>query len=137
MAVALPPWDPSATADVAVVGCGPAGLALAAQLARLGLRVALVGRDAPFVNNYGVWLDEFKDLGLEDTLEASEWRGWLKGCGGTCACSSSGGRAGKVGLHIWSGVGLVGGCLQQGWLATQKAVAWAQLTAKPFDGLIG
>lgn len=29
----------------------------------------LTGRDAPFVNNYGVWEDEFKELGLRDTLE--------------------------------------------------------------------
>lgn len=39
----LPPLDASATADVAVVGCGPAGLYLAYQLAQRGLRVALVG----------------------------------------------------------------------------------------------
>ena len=92
LAAALPAWDAADTADVAVVGCGPAGLALSAQLARLGLKVALVGRDAPFVNNYGVWLDEFRDLGLEDTLEASE-SSWRKhfllgraglGAGGCC-----------------------------------------------------
>ncbi len=27
------------------------------------------GRDTPFVNNYGVWEDEFKELGLAHTLE--------------------------------------------------------------------
>lgn len=27
------------------------------------------GPDAPFVNNYGVWVDEFEALGLRDTLE--------------------------------------------------------------------
>jgi lycopene epsilon-cyclase len=57
------------------VGCGPAGLKLAAELAKLGLTVALVGRDAPFVNNYGVWIDEFEALGLESTLDAREWGG--------------------------------------------------------------
>lgn len=31
--------------------------------------MALVGHDAPFVNNYGVWLDEFQELGLEHTLD--------------------------------------------------------------------
>ena len=40
---------------------------------QLGLAVLIgvrdVGRDAPFVNNYGVWEDEFKELGLRDTLE--------------------------------------------------------------------
>jgi lycopene epsilon-cyclase len=27
------------------------------------------GRDTPFVNNYGVWEDEFAALGLQDTLD--------------------------------------------------------------------
>ncbi len=27
------------------------------------------GHDTPFVNNYGVWSDEFKALGLEGTLD--------------------------------------------------------------------
>ena len=31
--------------------------------------VNLSGRDAPFVNNYGVWEDEFTELGLAHTLE--------------------------------------------------------------------
>ena len=67
----LPPAELEAVADVGVVGCGPAGLALAAALASRGVRVVLVGHDAPFVNNYGVWLDEFKELGLEHTLDAT------------------------------------------------------------------
>lgn len=67
---ALPAFDPSATADVAVVGAGPAGLVLAAELAKQGLSVVLVSPESKFVNNYGVWLDEFKDLGLEHTLDA-------------------------------------------------------------------
>ena len=56
-------------ADVAVVGCGPAGVALASELGRRGAKVALVGPDAPFVNNYGVWLDEFQEIGMEDCLD--------------------------------------------------------------------
>lgn len=28
------------------------------------------GRDQPFVNNYGVWTDEYSELGLEGTLDA-------------------------------------------------------------------
>ncbi|XP_068636219.1 lycopene epsilon cyclase, chloroplastic-like, partial [Aristolochia californica] len=51
--------------DLVVIGCGPAGLSLAAESAKKGLRVGLVGPDLPFTNNYGVWVDEFKDLGLE------------------------------------------------------------------------
>lgn len=55
--------------DLVVIGCGPAGLALAAESAKLGLRVGLIGPDLPFTNNYGVWEDEFKDLGLEKCIE--------------------------------------------------------------------
>lgn len=46
--------------DVVVVGCGPAGLALAGELGRQGLTVGLLGRNSPFVNTYGVWPDEFQ-----------------------------------------------------------------------------
>lgn len=42
-----------------MVGCGPAGMCLAAEAAKEGLSVGLVGPDLPFVNNYGVWTDEF------------------------------------------------------------------------------
>lgn len=31
--------------------------------------VLSTGPDAPFVNNYGVWVDEFKALGMGHTLE--------------------------------------------------------------------
>lgn len=31
------------------------------------------GPDVPFVNNYGVWKDEFRELGLEGTLD-HEWK---------------------------------------------------------------
>ncbi|XP_010262037.1 PREDICTED: lycopene epsilon cyclase, chloroplastic isoform X2 [Nelumbo nucifera] len=55
--------------DLVVIGCGPAGLSLAAESAKLGLKVGLVGPDLPFTNNYGVWEDEFKGLGLEKCIE--------------------------------------------------------------------
>jgi hypothetical protein len=29
------------------------------------------GHDAPLVNNYGVWIDEARSLGLEHTLDKS------------------------------------------------------------------
>lgn len=31
--------------------------------------LAHAGNDVPFVNNYGVWVDEFRDLGLEQNLD--------------------------------------------------------------------
>ncbi|KAG0583854.1 hypothetical protein M758_3G166500 [Ceratodon purpureus] len=57
------------TLDLVVIGCGPAGMCLAAEAAKQGLNVGLVGPDLPFVNNYGVWTDEFAALGLEDCIE--------------------------------------------------------------------
>jgi lycopene epsilon-cyclase len=69
LASVLQPFDPTLTADVAIVGAGPAGLALAAEVAQQGLSVVLVSPESKFVNNYGVWLDEFKELGLEHTLD--------------------------------------------------------------------
>ncbi|KAL5728706.1 lycopene epsilon-cyclase [Ranunculus cassubicifolius] len=59
--------------DLVVIGCGPAGLALASEAAKQGLKVGLIGPDLPFTNNYGVWEDEFKDLGLERCIEHA-WR---------------------------------------------------------------
>ncbi|KAI3943214.1 hypothetical protein MKX01_027512 [Papaver californicum] len=55
--------------DLVIIGCGPAGLSLAAEAAKLGLHVGLIGPDRPFTNNYGVWEDEFQDLGLEGCIE--------------------------------------------------------------------
>lgn len=55
--------------DLVVMGCGPAGLSLAAESAKQGLTVGLVGPDMPFTNNYGVWEDEFEALGLENCIE--------------------------------------------------------------------
>ena len=65
----LTPFDRTATVDVCVVGCGPAGLALSGELAKRGLRVCLVGPETKFTNNYGVWVDEFNDLGLAHLLD--------------------------------------------------------------------
>ena len=64
----LAPMRDGDAADVLVVGAGPAGLAVAAEMAKRGVSVGLVAPDTPFVNNYGVWLDEFDELGLRDCL---------------------------------------------------------------------
>lgn len=44
--------------DVAVIGDGPAGLALAAACAQQGLAVKVVGEDRPWPATYGLWLDD-------------------------------------------------------------------------------
>lgn len=33
------------------------------------MQVCLVGPEAKFTNNYGVWVDEFKSLGMEHLLD--------------------------------------------------------------------
>ena len=67
--LALRPRDATDAVDVCIVGCGPAGLALAAEVAARGRSVCLVGPESKFTNNYGVWLDEFKALNLEHLLD--------------------------------------------------------------------
>ncbi|GDX82815.1 lycopene cyclase [Deltaproteobacteria bacterium] len=58
------------TLDVLVLGAGPAGLALAAACARVGLSVAVAAPDpeAPWIPNYGAWAAELPD----------GWRGWAE-----------------------------------------------------------
>jgi hypothetical protein len=68
LAETLLPLNGGDEVDVVVVGAGPAGLAVAAEMAQRGVSVGLVAPDTPFVNNYGVWLDEFDELGLRDCL---------------------------------------------------------------------
>jgi len=65
----LPISDENSVLDLVIIGCGPAGLSLASESAKKGLTVGLIGPDLPFTNNYGVWEDEFKDLGLESCIE--------------------------------------------------------------------
>nr|QBY35646.1 lycopene epsilon-cyclase [Dunaliella salina] len=69
LASTLTPATPSSLYDVAVVGAGPAGMYLAAELSNRGLRTVIIGHDSPLVNNYGVWIDEARSLGLEHTLD--------------------------------------------------------------------
>lgn len=54
-----------------VIGAGPAALVIAAALARRGLVVmglAPTPPDAPWVNTYGIWVDEVEPLGLAGLL---------------------------------------------------------------------
>jgi lycopene beta-cyclase len=60
--------------DVAVVGAGPAGLALSAHLGERGLKVVTCDPtlNKDWVPNYGVWIDEVEHLGLRECL-MTEW----------------------------------------------------------------
>nr|ACT78995.1 lycopene beta cyclase [Narcissus pseudonarcissus]ATG32096.1 lycopene beta-cyclase [Chloroplast transformation vector pAXT] len=74
----LPLYDPSKalTLDLAVVGGGPAGLAVAQQVSEAGLSVVSIDPNPKLIwpNNYGVWVDEFEDMDLLDCLDAT-WSG--------------------------------------------------------------
>jgi len=62
--------SPETVFDVGVIGCGPAGLALATALSERKLRVVCVDPQTykPWKNNYGVWLDQMESLNLSDCL---------------------------------------------------------------------
>lgn len=74
----LPLYDPSKglTLDLAVVGGGPAGLAIAQQVSEAGLSVCSIDPSPKLIwpNNYGVWVDEFEAMDLLDCLDAT-WPG--------------------------------------------------------------
>ncbi len=68
------------TLDLVVIGCGPAGISLAAEAAKQGLNVGLVGPDTPFVNNYGVWEDEFAGMFHHDDDDGIRVNGCFSQC---------------------------------------------------------
>ncbi|KAK0604180.1 hypothetical protein LWI29_012867 [Acer saccharum] len=57
--------------DVIIIGAGPAGIRLAEQVSCHGIKVCCVDPSplSMWPNNYGVWVDEFESLGLEDCLD--------------------------------------------------------------------
>jgi lycopene beta-cyclase len=62
--------------DVLVIGAGPAGLSLAAALGQQGLAVqglSLADPATPWLNTYGIWVDELDDLGLTQYL-SHQWK---------------------------------------------------------------
>ncbi|XP_066321363.1 lycopene beta cyclase, chloroplastic-like [Miscanthus floridulus] len=69
----LPRYDPARArpVDLAVVGGGPAGLAVAQRVAEAGLSVCAIDPSPAVVwpNNYGVWVDEFEAMGLTHCLD--------------------------------------------------------------------
>lgn len=74
----LPLFDPSKgiVVDLAVVGGGPAGLAVAQQVSEAGLSVCSIDPYPKLIwpNNYGVWVDEFEAMDLLDCLDTT-WSG--------------------------------------------------------------
>ncbi|KAA8518042.1 hypothetical protein F0562_015538 [Nyssa sinensis] len=74
----LPMYDPSKglVVDLAVVGGGPAGLAVAQQVSEAGLSVCSIDPSPKLIwpNNYGVWVDEFESMDLLDCLDTT-WSG--------------------------------------------------------------
>jgi lycopene beta-cyclase len=70
--VPLAPLDPSGgEVDLVIAGAGPSGLAVGARVAEAGYSVAIIDPEPLGIwpNNYGVWVDEFQAMGLEDCLE--------------------------------------------------------------------
>ncbi|GAB2295588.1 Lycopene beta cyclase, chloroplastic/chromoplastic [Dionaea muscipula] len=74
----LPLYDPSKgkVVDLAVVGGGPAGLAVAQLVSDAGLSVCSIDPSPKLIwpNNYGVWVDEFEAMDLLDCLDTT-WSG--------------------------------------------------------------
>lgn len=64
-----------------VAGAGPSGLAVAERVARAGFKVCIIDPQPLGIwpNNYGVWVDEFQAMGLDDCLEVvwPKARVWL------------------------------------------------------------
>ncbi|XP_010271593.1 PREDICTED: capsanthin/capsorubin synthase, chromoplastic-like [Nelumbo nucifera] len=69
----LPRHHPSERSqyDVVIIGAGPAGLRLAERVSDHGVQVCCIDPSplSMWPNNYGVWVDEFESMGLEDTLD--------------------------------------------------------------------
>lgn len=67
--------------DLVVAGAGPSGLAVAERVARAGFKVCIIDPQPLGIwpNNYGVWVDEFQAMGLDDCLEVvwPKARVWL------------------------------------------------------------
>ncbi|KAF6165841.1 hypothetical protein GIB67_012738 [Kingdonia uniflora] len=57
--------------DVIIIGAGPAGLRLAERVSLYGVKVCCIDPSplSMWPNNYGVWVDEFEAMGLEDCLD--------------------------------------------------------------------
>jgi lycopene beta-cyclase len=59
------------TFDLVIAGAGPSGLAVADRVSSAGFKVLIIDPNptSPWINNYGVWCDEFEALGLDDCYD--------------------------------------------------------------------
>lgn len=57
--------------DLVIAGAGPSGLAVADRVSAAGFKCIIIDPNplAPWINNYGVWCDEFEALGLDDCFD--------------------------------------------------------------------
>lgn len=116
--------------DVLVLGAGPAALVIAAELAERGLAVtglAPAEPSAPWVNTYGIWVDEVEALGLIDLL-SHRWDDTLSyfGPGGGASADDP---AADAALHHGRAYGLFDKARLQGHLlgrAAARGVRWRQ-----------
>jgi hypothetical protein len=71
--VRLSEYDPAEqpSVDLVIAGAGPSGLAVAERVSSAGFSVVIVDPNplAPWINNYGVWCDEFEAMGLDDCYD--------------------------------------------------------------------
>lgn len=107
-----------------VIGAGPAALVIAAELAGRGVAVQAVAPQdpaAPWINTYGIWVQEVEQLGLEALL-AHRWADTVSHFG-------PGGAAGDGTLRHGRAYGLFDKVLLQDHLLQRSAragVSWRQ-----------
>ncbi|KAJ6842709.1 capsanthin/capsorubin synthase, chromoplastic-like [Iris pallida] len=110
--------------DAAVIGCGPAGLRLAGLASARGLRVCCVDPDplSGWRNNYGAWVDEFEEVGLEECMDRVWERATVVIGGGREGEKDLDRRYGRVGRKELK-TKLLEGCADHG-VSFHKAKAW-------------
>ncbi|KAI4368691.1 hypothetical protein MLD38_017221 [Melastoma candidum] len=119
--------------DVVIIGTGPAGLRLAEQVSRRGIRVCCVDPSplSGWPNNYGSWVDEFEGMGLEDCLDTT----WPMACvfiddGRVKYLGRAYGRVGRRKLKSR----LMEGCVEGG-LVFHRAKVW-EIKHKEFESSV-
>jgi lycopene cyclase-like protein len=105
--------------DILIIGAGPAGLALAANLAETGLRVgglSPIPPETPWPSLYGIWLDELNEPGLTADWLGRRWQD-------TCAYTATGEIPLRRAYGLFDNQTLQDDLLQRG---EKGGVTWAQ-----------